>query len=384
MIRVAILTTDNREHYRDYSEPQPHFGAAPEALLQGMTSLLELEVHVVSCLRQPVSSPEKLAPNIWYHPLTVPQAGWLRTAYQGCIRAVRRKLRDIRPDLVHGQGTEKDCAICAVFSGFPNVLTIHGNIAELARLSGARFGDYHWCSARLENFVLKRTRGVFCNSQYTEDLVRPRAPRIWRVPNPVRQEFFVPFGPVTSPPRPLLLNVGTLSRNKRQLELLDVAQALHKRGLDFELRFLGVAAQDDPYAVEFRKRIKEVAQAGYASYEGFKSVGDLVACLDRASALIHFSVAESFGLVVAEALARNLKFFGSRAGGVLDIVAGAEGAELFAIDDWRGLAAAIERWIRSGCPKPTSTAALMRQRYWPEVIARRHLEIYREVLSKPS
>jgi hypothetical protein len=51
----------------------------------------------------------------------------------GCIRATRRRLRTLQPDLVHGQGTERDCALSAIFSGFPNVVTIHGNMAELAR-----------------------------------------------------------------------------------------------------------------------------------------------------------------------------------------------------------------------------------------------------------
>ena len=56
-------------------------------------------------------------------------------------------------------------------------------MAELARLFKAPIGSFHWLTARLENFLLPRTAGVFCNSAYTESLVRPRAPSVWRVPN---------------------------------------------------------------------------------------------------------------------------------------------------------------------------------------------------------
>jgi hypothetical protein len=54
-------------------------------------------------------------------------------------------------------------------------------MAELARLSGARIGGYEWLAARLESFALRRAAGVFCNTAYTEGLVRPRAPKTWRV-----------------------------------------------------------------------------------------------------------------------------------------------------------------------------------------------------------
>ena len=63
----------------------------------------------------------------------VPKIGWMRTLFQGCVRATRKKIREIQPDIVHGQGTEADCAMSAVFSGFPNVLTLHGNMRAVAR-----------------------------------------------------------------------------------------------------------------------------------------------------------------------------------------------------------------------------------------------------------
>src|SRR5580692_11230300 len=107
-MKVALLTTDNREDSRNYSAPDPYFGAAPEALLQGFAALPELEVHVISCTQKPMKSPEKLADNIWFHSLYVPKMGWMRTSYQGCIRAVRRKLKVLKPDMVHGQGTERE------------------------------------------------------------------------------------------------------------------------------------------------------------------------------------------------------------------------------------------------------------------------------------
>src|SRR5258708_30735041 len=107
-MRVAIITTDNREHYRRYDLATPCFGPAIEALLQGLATRCSLEIHVVSCTQRPMAAPQKLSANTWFHLLHVPKIGWLRTGYQGCIRAIRRKLQELQPDIVHGPGTERE------------------------------------------------------------------------------------------------------------------------------------------------------------------------------------------------------------------------------------------------------------------------------------
>jgi glycosyltransferase involved in cell wall biosynthesis len=101
--------------------------------------------------------------------------------------------------------------------------------------------------------------------------------------------------------------------------------------------------------------------------------------MDEADALIHFPEEEAFGLVVAEALARNLKVFAARIGGIPDILEGTDGSEMF--EDFAALGSGIARWLAEDCPRPIGNPALMRERYAPAVIARKHMEIYREVLS---
>jgi glycosyltransferase involved in cell wall biosynthesis len=269
-----------------------------------------------------------------------------------------------------------------VFSGFPNVIVIQGNMAELARLSRARIGSYNWLAARLENFTLRRTNGVLCNSIYTEGLIRGRTPKTWLAPHALRNAFFDP--PPDPGPRPcVLLSAGVVCPRKRQLELLDVAETLYRRGLKFEFRFIGFIASAEPYAAAFLEKIKSVEAKGYARFLGAVPENELVSCYDSVTGVIHFPTEEAFGNVVGEALARNLKFFGADLGGIKDIARETPGAELFARDDWAGLTEALARWIEAGHPRPAEAAAIMRQRYHPEVVARRHLEIYRDILGGP-
>jgi glycosyltransferase involved in cell wall biosynthesis len=379
-MKIALLVMDMRENYRSYAETTPRFPGGSASLIDGFARLPDVELHLISCIQRPMQSPEKLADNIWFHGLLVPKIGWLRTGYQGCIRAVRRKLRELQPDIVQGDGTERECAISAVFSGFPNVVAMQGNMAELARLNRPRIGSYNWLTARLENFILPRTAGVLCNSSYTEKLVRPRARKTWLMPHPLRQAF---LDPAPDPgPRPcVLLNVGTICSRKRQLELLDVAEALHRQGLKFEFRFIGFTHPSGEAETEaFRSRIKPMEAAGYARYGGAPGESELIHWYDGAAAMVHFPTEDAAPMVVLEGLGRDLKFFGARVGGIVDSTRDMPGAELFAPDDWPGLTSAIARWIAQGHPRPIGNAALIRERYHPIALAKRHVEIYREVI----
>lgn len=387
-MKIALLTIDNRWLYREFGKEFPWFGMAPEALISGLAAMPGMELHVVSCTRYPLNSPEKLAPNVYFHSLHVPKFGWMQTGYLGCIRAVRRRLQLLQPDLVHGHGTEYEAAICAAHSGFPNVITLLGVMSEMARVLKARPGSFYWFAALLENYSLRRTAGVVANSRFTEEKVRLRTPRTWLVPNAVREAFFESPRTHSLPPSqgqrgthypPILLNVGNVCAYKRQNELLDVAAQLHADGFRFKLEFLGRASPENPYAARFLARVKDKP---YVEYHGFQSLSEVIARYDQAAALIHVSKIESFGLVVAEALSRNLKFIGFDSGGVADIVAGVEDAEAFPENDWANIQSALGRWLRTGAARPNSAAQTMRLRYHPTAIARKHLEIYREILDR--
>lgn len=380
MLKIAMLVPDNRDELRQYSHADPFFGPAPTALLEGLARIPECEIHLICCVQKAMRSPIRLEGGIFYHSLLVPKWGWLRGGYFGCIRAIKKKIEEIKPDLVHGQGTERYCALAAAYSGYPNIVTIHGNMVKVAKFQD-NFSLFHWITARLENMALRRTLGVICNSEYTESIVKPRTRRTWRVPNAIQNQFF--SHPVKKSPggQPILLNIGVIHPLKRQIELLKMAEALHAQGARFVLQFVGKLDEQSCYGRKFSFLISAAEKQGFACYLGTKSRLELLDCMDAASALIHCPSEEAFGLVVAEALARNLKFFGARIGGVIDIASGVEGTELFEAEDWKNLGEAIRNWIQAGCPQPSTAASTMCSRYHPDIVAKRHLAIYQEILN---
>jgi len=376
-VKIALLTTDSREHFKKYGDPQPYFGTAPQALIEGFSMLPEASIHVVSCLQQPAVSPEKLAPNIWYHPLVVPKFGWLRTGYQGCVRAMRRKIREIAPDLVHGQGTERECALGAVFSGFPNVVTIHGNMRLVAQTQGARPFSFYWLAARLEAFALPRASGVVCLTHHTEDAVRGLAKRTWVLPNAVETSFFE----VWRQPEevPLILAVGSVCMWKNQnalIRALDGIAAARK----FRVVFLG-EVPDDAYGKEFRALL---ATRPWCEHGGFVDRAGLKSWLARATALALPSLEENCPMVVLEAMASGVPVLAANVGGVPDLVQDQVTGVLFDPRDPASMESALRSLLDSPALREAIAGRAREQaaaRFHPQAVARRHLEIYREVLA---
>jgi len=378
-VKIVLLTTDNREHERDYAAPVPRFGTAPEALLQGFAKLREAEIHVVSCVRQPVASPEKIAPNIFYHSVMVPQWGWMRSLYYGCSHAVRKKIQEIQPDIVHGQGTERDCAISAVRSGFPNVLTIHGNMRLVARVNAARPFSFLWLAAQLEKFTLLRTDGVVCITNYTRAAVEKLSRRTWVLPNAVDESFFA-LPPAEKKAPPVLLCVGAVCRRKNQNAFIRALDPLAAEK-NFRLIFVGALDGGD-YGAEFLQLIQARKWCEHVPFSGRARVKEF---FSTATAVALPTLEDNCPMVVLEAMAAGVPVLASAVGGVPDLIT-PEKTGLFC-DPQRPetFRNAVERLLADGELRRTLAGAAAieaRARFYPEVIARRHLEIYREVLAQ--
>jgi glycosyltransferase involved in cell wall biosynthesis len=378
-MRVAFLTTDSREHFKDYANPNPYFGTAPEALLEGFKLLRdEIEVHVISCLQQPPkSSPSKLADNIYYHPLAVSKLGWLRTGYRGCINAVRSKLSEIQPDIVHGQGTERDCAISAVQSGFPNVITIHGNMGKVAALIHAKPLTYYWLAARFERWCLRKTDGVVAISSYTAEAVAPYAKQIWLIPNAVHHDFFSVERQAGITKR--LVCIANVSPWKNQTGLIAALDPL-RRELDFELRFIGAFSGQDHYSTKFRSM---VAERRWCVCTGPLERDALCRELSGATALVLPSFEDNCPMVVMEAAAAGVPIAAANIGGIPDLVEDGRSGLLFDPRDAISIIDAV-RVILSDNPKATTLAQVARsaclEKHESGRVAKRHLQVYDQVV----
>jgi glycosyltransferase involved in cell wall biosynthesis len=374
-MRIAFLVPDNRDEFRRYSDPEPYFGPAPEALLKGLAEMPECEIHVVCCVQRPVRSPPKLAANIHYHSLHVAKWGWLRGGYLGCIRAVRRKLRDINPDLVHGQGTERYCAMAAACSGFASLVTIHGNMRQIAKITAAKPFSFLWLTAGLERWTLPRAGGVICLSTHTQRQVEGLVRATWVVPNAVDSSFFeIPRTPAF--PREIIC-VANISDIKNQSHLIKSLDPLAKQ-TNFELVFLGRAGTTDAYTQGFFQLLRD---RPWCRFQGFANRPDLQKALGRATLLVLPSLEENCPMAVMEAMAAGVPVAAANVGGVPDLITHGIDGLLFNPRSEESTLTAIAELLsddRKRTELGAKAKAKAAQCFHPKKIAEKHIAIYGE------
>jgi glycosyltransferase involved in cell wall biosynthesis len=378
-MRIVQITTDSREHFKDYDRPEPYFGTAPQGLLDGFTDFAEAEVHVISCSHAPTRAPEKLANNIWFHQSVVGKWGWGRTFFAGCVKATRSLIRDINPDIVHGQGSERDCALSAVLSGFPNVLTIHGNMRVHASRGENCGRPYYKLAAFLEGYCLKRTGGVVAISRYTADLVKDLAPRTWLLPNAVDRRFFDIRPEPQAVPR--ILFVGSIDERKNPLGLLRACEPMLRAG-ECILTIAGQSNTSSPYVQEF---LKAAAAVPGVELPGFVGRDELGKHFGQSSLLALPTFEDNCPMVVLEGMAAGLPVAASRVGGVPDLITHEQDGLMFDPHHAAEMRTCLERLVREPETRARLGAAgriTARKRFHPQVIAAGHLEIYREVLNR--
>jgi glycosyltransferase involved in cell wall biosynthesis len=377
-VKVVQITTDNREHFRDFTAPAPYFGTAPDALLQGFEALSgEVEVHVISVARKQMSAPERLGKNIHFHQVVLPSWGMGRSLFTGAVLAVRKVIRNLNPDIVHGQGTERECALAAVYSGYPNVITLHGNMRVHAKRGENKGRLYYRLAAFLEEIALRKTGGVVSISSYTDGLVKPLAKRSWLLPNAADSRYFGATHRPVEPPT--ILFVGGLDERKNPVGFIKACAPLFQDSA-WRFRLCGTGVKGSAYLAELEAL---AAKHPWIELVGWKSREELLAEMERASLLVLPTFEDNCPMVVLEAMAVGLPVIASRVGGVPDLITDGETGMLFdpsAPENMKAVASKIME--SSSLRREIATAARTeaRIRFHPEEVAKAHLRIYKEAL----
>lgn len=197
--------------------------------------------------------------------------------------------------------------------------------------------------------------------------------RVEVVPNMVAAPFFESVGLPQAPPA--LFTAGYLIPRKRVDLLLRAVAIVRRARPSLVLRIGG----DGPERPRLEALARELGLDANVTFLGLLERAAVKRELDRCHVFALASEFETFGVVVAEALAAGRPVVATDSLGVRDVV-GTEDGELVASSEPEALAAALERQLaRSAGIEPRALSARCHARFAPEIVARRLLRIYEEL-----
>jgi len=143
-----------------------HSAARAGRVAARLAGLPGLEVPSCLVLAPAGARTKTIGDNIWHHSLTsqnrLDAASTTRSAAGG-----QENLNEIQPTIVHGQGTEREFAMAAALSGFPNFIPSTASCRTARLLRRSRPGSYLWLRRDWNLLRFHRTAGLLCNSAYT-------------------------------------------------------------------------------------------------------------------------------------------------------------------------------------------------------------------------
>lgn len=249
---------------------------------------------------------------------------------------LQRAIAAARPDLLHAHWSY-EYAWAALRSGLPHVVTCHDSPFTIARFyRGFRLAGYRWLRAFIAWHVLRSARSVTTVSPYMVDQVQPlcRVP-VQVVPNPLGREAFGLVRSVeTGRCRVLMVCNGWGLRKNPEPALRAFARLA---GVLPQAELVLLGADFGPGEAAERWWRMQGLQ-GRVRFEGARPYAEVLGWMSRSELLLHPSLEESFGAVVAEALAIGLPVVAGQASGAVPWIVG----ELGRLVDVRSPAAMAE------------------------------------------
>ena len=308
MLRVAMIA--------DYPDSEDVIDGGVQAvthyLVRAMSEIKDIDLHVVSFRSNMVPTMSHVPEGFTRHVLPEQSLGAL-TAYKRSQKSLNSLLKELQPDIVHGQGVGHDGIIVARCK-FPHVLTVHGILQEETRhLPTLRARARHRLQNELSKYYcIRSARNTILISPYVGDYWGKTLSGIRHmIPNPIDASFF-DIKRAAEPGR--ILYAGRLRSLKGVHDLIDAAAKLElQNGLRV---ILAGSIAEKEYVADLNRKIEQHQLTQHVEIKGLIDLPSMRDELSRASVLVLPSYQETAPMVIQEAMASGVPVIASNVGGV--------------------------------------------------------------------
>jgi glycosyltransferase involved in cell wall biosynthesis len=295
-------------------------------------------------------------------------------------RRLARRAKALSPDIVHAHGTEDAYGLAAQATGRPYVVTLQGVSHIINRVIPASLASRARAVELTERICLKRARHVIAKSKYIAAQIKEEFPHliIHRIPNTIDPRLFE----IDEEKQPnVLAFVGTIIPRKGLDLLCDALEIVRSHCPDVTLWVFG----DRPSAPsDYEQQIKERLSSVLAErviFHGAIPNLEMARRVAKAAALVAPSREEMFGNQLIEALAVGTHGIVTEGTAMAENVRHLGGGTIVPQENPSALAQAILAAVRTTA---SCEGAEIRKRILdymgPEIVARQHESLYRELL----
>ncbi len=221
-MKIAVLA-DFPPHRIDgfpgVSAPRGHFATWLPQIAESFAGQSDFELHWVMVSPLVGERLELESMGQRFHVLPTRPGGRAMSLFREDRRRINDVLAAVKPDLVHGWGSEDVYGYAAIRSGLPNLISMQGVLTHYMLKNRLRAREY-FC-AGLEWRILRRATDVTCESPWAMELVgrRTRRARIHHVDYGVDAPFFeMEWKP--DPDRKAAVFVGSVAPRKGIQDLI--------------------------------------------------------------------------------------------------------------------------------------------------------------------
>lgn len=362
--------------------------AAYAYLVNGLTEMDDLELHVLTIKPKDYSGPDQVEQtNLTVHFLPqYPRFERLRN-YHTYQAIVNKTLAQIRPVLIHAQDAGAD-ALVAIRSGVPTVVTVHGIRWEDGKYysSWVKRLRMYYDSLLTERYVVGHVRHMIAISSYVTNyfkgLMRPDV-EVDYVPNAIDKRFFCLD---KRPDEQIILFAGRVIPRKRVMDLVQAFAQVLIQVPSARLHIAGETSTEPAYVASIRRWAHEAQLDERVWFLGSLSETAILHEFARCSILALPSAQETAPMVIAQAMAAGKPVVATRVGGVGEMVGEDHGRGfLMNVGDIDGLAGAITRLLQHPDLQEKigqTSRAFAQENYHLESVARRTNEIYHRIAFK--
>lgn len=342
MMRVVMLGEISPSQLEELETRKPEF-KHPATWIKNLSEALGakqgLELHVISETNEINDHKTIYYKGVKYHFIKRPNQFRTLTLFQFDRYRIQNKIKEIKPDLVHSQGTD-EYGYAAISRRWPAVITVHG-----IRALEAKWLSKSWLSRwtllkYIELYCFKKAEYIISINPYVDKVIKNKTKAvIFPIENAINDDF---YQLKSTDKINRLIFIGTIEPRKSPLLLMKAFIKAKIQYPDLHLTIIGPYDSGFPdYQDEIQKYVNQQGEKSGIQLMGWRQPEEVRREISKASILVLPSRQETAPMVIAEAMAAGLMIIATRAGGIEYMVGNEKEGYLVDIDDEKSLFEAI-------------------------------------------